>query len=172
VNKDLADTFGNLVNRCLAFAASTFGPTVPTGGTIGPTERELAHKLGQGLAQLRAHHEALNLRKAANEVRTIWKIANAYLAETAPWSVVTHDRERAAAITRTGINLVRVAALAAWPFIPATAAIVLHSLGDEADPASWVEDGGLAISTVAAGRPFRVPPILFRKIAAADLSST
>ena len=172
VNKDLSDTFGNLVNRCLTFTAATFGSTVPGGGTTGPAERALADKLGVALAQLRAHHEALNLRKAANDVRTIWKIANAYLTETAPWSVVTHDRERAAAITRTGINLVRVAALAAWPFIPATAATVLHSLGDEADPVSWVEDGGLAISTVAAGRPFRVPPILFRKIAASDLSST
>jgi methionyl-tRNA synthetase len=170
VNKDLSDTFGNLVNRCLTFTAATFGSTVPGGGTTGPAERALADKLGVALAQLRAHHEALNLRKAANDVRTIWKIANAYLTETAPWSVVTHDRERAAAITRTGINLVRVAALAAWPFIPATAATVLHSLGDEADPASWVEDGDLAISTVAAGRPFRVPPILFRKIAAADLA--
>jgi methionyl-tRNA synthetase len=171
VNKDLADTFGNLVNRCLTFTASTFGSTVPGAGTTGSTERELADRLGRALAQLRTHHEALNVRKAANEVRTIWKIANAYLAETAPWSVVKHDRERAAVIARTGINLVRVAAVAAWPFIPATAATVLHSLGEEADPASWVEDGELAISTVAGGRPFRVPPILFRKIAAADLSS-
>src|SRR5258707_1041285 len=52
VNKDLAGAFGNLVNRCLAFAASTFGPSVPPGGTIGPAERDLAHKLGQRLAQL------------------------------------------------------------------------------------------------------------------------
>ncbi len=29
VNKDLADTFGNLVNRCLAFAAARFDSTVP-----------------------------------------------------------------------------------------------------------------------------------------------
>ena len=32
---DLADTFGNLVNRCLTFASSAFGPTVPTAGAIG-----------------------------------------------------------------------------------------------------------------------------------------
>ena len=30
VNKDLADIFGNLVNRCLAFAAARFDSTVPT----------------------------------------------------------------------------------------------------------------------------------------------
>ena len=44
--------------------------------------------LGANLTRLRTHHEALNLRKAANEVRTNWKIANAYLAEAAPWSIV------------------------------------------------------------------------------------
>ena len=169
VNKDLADTFGNLVNRCLTFAASTFGPTVPGAGAIGPAESELAGKLGLALVRLRSHHETLDLRKAANEVRTVWKIANVYLAETAPWSVVKHDPDRAAAITRTGINLVRIAALAAWPFIPSAAAQVLRSLGEEADPAPWVQDGGLAISAIAAGCSFHVPPLLFRKITTADV---
>jgi methionyl-tRNA synthetase len=171
VNKDLADTFGNLVNRCLSFAAATFGPAVPGAGAIGPAEHELADKLGQALGRLRAHHEALALSKAAAEVRAIWRIANVYLAETAPWSVARHDLERAAVIVSTAINLVRVAALAAWPFIPTTAAEVLHALGEEATPPAWVQDGELAISAIVAGRPFRLPPLLFRKIELADLSA-
>ena len=169
VNKDLADTFGNLVNRCLAFARSAFGPAVPAGGVIGAPEHELAGKLGEHLAQLRSHHESLNLRKAAHEVRTIWKLANAYLAETAPWSEIKRDRGRAATITRTAINLVRVAALAAWPFIPAAATEVLRCLGEEAGLPPWVEDGRLAISAIREGRPFLVPRLLFPKITAADV---
>jgi methionyl-tRNA synthetase len=169
VNKDLADTFGNLVNRCLTFATSAFGPTVPAAGAIGSAEHELAGKVGTSLARLRTHHEALNLRKAANEVRTIWKISNAYLAEAAPWSVVKRDPNRAAAIARTGINLVRVAALAAWPFIPAAATQVLRCLGEQADLPPWEQDGDAAISAIPGGRPFRVPSLLFAKITAADV---
>jgi len=93
-------------------------------------------------------------------VRAIWKLANAYLSEAAPWTVIAHDRARAATIVNTGINLVRVAALAAWPFIPFAAETVLESLGE---PVAWPN----ATAAIPAGRRFRVPPLLFPRISAA-----
>jgi methionyl-tRNA synthetase len=36
VNADLADSFGNLANRLLSFAATRFGEEVPLGGELGP----------------------------------------------------------------------------------------------------------------------------------------
>jgi methionyl-tRNA synthetase len=169
VNKDLADTLGNLVNRCLTFATASFGPAVPAGGSLAGSERELAARIGGRLADLRAHHEALDLRKAANDVRSIWKAANAYLTATAPWTVVKHDRDRAAAIVRTGINLVRTAAVVAWPFIPESAASVLRHLGEDADLPPWIDDGQQAISAIGGGRAFNVPAPLFRKLSRGDL---
>jgi methionyl-tRNA synthetase len=170
VNKDLADTFGNLVNRCLAFAASRFDATVPA-GDAGPAEDALAAELERHLKRLRGHHEASALRKATKEVRAIWKLANAYLAEAAPWTVIRHDPGRAATAVRTGINLVRVAALTGWPFIPSAAAEVLRCLGEDTEAVAWVEDGKAALSAIPAGRRLRVPPLLFPKIAAGDLAS-
>jgi methionyl-tRNA synthetase len=117
------------------------------------------------------HHEALALRKASEEVRAIWKLANAYLAETAPWTVIKGDPVRAAAIVRTGINLVRLAALAGWPFIPSATTEVLRCLGEDADPVPWVEDGKAALTAIPAGRRFSVPALLFPKISATDLAS-
>lgn len=172
VNKDLADTFGNLVNRCLVFAVATFGATVPDSGEVGALERKLAADLDACLKRLHGHHQALALRKATEEVRAIWKLANAYLAETSPWSVLKHDRGRAAAIVRTGINLVGVAAMAAWPFIPTASAEVLRSLGDDLQIPPWIEDGEKALTRIPAGRRFSVPPLLFPKIHAIDMTST
>jgi methionyl-tRNA synthetase len=169
VNKDLADVFGNLVNRCLAFAATRFDGIVPEAGDAGPLEQKLATDLGKHLKRLRAHHEGLAFRKAAEEVRSIWRLANAYLAEAAPWSALKDDPKRAATIVNTGINLVRAAALVAWPFIPSAAADVLRRLGEVADPPPWPEDGKEALSAIPAGRPISVPPLLFPKIAVADL---
>jgi methionyl-tRNA synthetase len=160
VNKDLGDVFGNLVNRCLSFAATRFGSTVPEAGKLGPLERRVAGELAAHLATLRAHHEALALRKAAEDVRAIWRLANAYLSEAAPWSAIRTDRARAATIVHTGIHLVRVAALIAWPFIPAAAEGVLASLGEPIDAPPWPASGG----AIPAGRRFRVPPVLFPRI--------
>ena len=171
VNKDLADTFGNLVNRCLAFAGSAFGGIVPTCGPHGPAEQALAERLDLELAALCRHHDRLALRKAAASVRSIWKIANSYVAEAAPWSVIKHGRDRAAVITRTALNLVRLSATVAWPFIPKTAGLVLRSLGEHADPPTWIADGTTAISALPAGRALSVPPPLFPKIIASSLAA-
>ena len=170
VNKDLADSFGNLVNRCLTFAAANFGATIPGTGETGPVERKLTAELDGCLKRLRSHHEALSIRKATEEVRAIWRLANAYLTETAPWSVIKRDPDRAAAIVRTGVNLVRIAALAAWPFVPTASTEVLRSLGEDLEPTPWPHDGGQALTAIPVGRRFRVPPLLFRKITAADVT--
>ena len=162
VNKDLGDVFGNLVNRCLSFAATRFNSTVPQPGEPGSLERQLAIDLDARLASLRAHHEALAFRKAVEEVRAIWKLANAYLSEAAPWTAIKTDRTRAATIVHTSLNLVRIAALAAWPFIPFAAEEVLDCLGE---PVTWPASAG----TLPAGRQIRVPPVLFPKISAACL---
>jgi len=161
VNKDLADVFGNLVNRCLAFAGARFGGVVPEAARIGPLEHQLASVLDEHLAQLRRHHESLALRKAADEVRAIWRLANAYLAEAAPWSAIKDDPARAATIINTGINLVRVSALVAWPFIPSSAEKVLGSLGEKVGIVPWPQD---PLSAIPAGRRIAVPPLLFPKI--------
>jgi len=162
VNKDLGDVFGNLVNRCLTFAATRFDSRVPEPIEPGPLERQLAIDLDAHLANLRAHHEALAFRKAAEEVRAIWKLGNAYLSEAAPWTAIKTDEVRAATIVHTGLNLVRIAALVAWPFIPFSAGEVLGCLGE---PVAWPTSAG----ALAAGRRFRVPPVLFPKISAACL---
>jgi methionyl-tRNA synthetase len=163
VNKDLADTFGNLVNRCLSFVAARFESKVPSGGAPGPAEQAAIAALGGHLQRLGHHHETLDFRKATEEVRGIWRLGNAYLTEAAPWSVARRDPARTAAIVRTGIHLVRAAALAAWPFIPAAAEQVLDALGERwsADPTA---------EAVAPGRAISVPPPLFRKITAAEIT--
>jgi methionyl-tRNA synthetase len=160
VNKDLADIFGNLVNRCLSFAASRFGSTVPPRSEAGPLEGKLTSDLEAHLARLRAHHESLAFRKAAEETRAIWKLANAYFSEAAPWSVIGHDRERAATIVSTSIGLVRVAAQVAWPFIPFAAERVLEGLGERV---AWPR----ALDAIPPGRRLSVPPVLFPRLSAA-----
>jgi methionyl-tRNA synthetase len=164
VNADLADNFGNLANRCLTFAAKTFGNAVPAGGALSPLERVTAERLEERLHALRREHEALNFRKSADVVRSIWALSNGYISQAAPWSAIKTDRARAAVIVRTAINLVRISAIAAWPFIPEAATTVLASLGERGEPPRWHASGAEAIAFVPPGRKFELPPLLFRKI--------
>lgn len=167
VNKDLADIFGNLVNRCLAFVAARFDGVVPADGEPGVAESVLAATLTERLAALRSAHDAAEIRKAAAEARAIWSLANAYLAEQAPWTHFRGNPERAAVALRTGVNLVRLSAIVAWPFIPGSAARVLAALG-EPDGIPPFPDSCTALTAIAGGRTVAVPPLLFAKIGTED----
>jgi methionyl-tRNA synthetase len=165
VNKDLADVLGNLVNRTLRFAARTFGARVPDDGEPGARERALGHDIGASLARLRAHHEALEFRRAAAETRTIWVRANAYFQDAAPWA----DPARAAVVTRTTLNLVRLSAIAAWSIIPDLASRVLAALGEHRAIPPWPTQPIEDLLTQASGQFAPIPPLV-RKLTDADVA--
>ncbi len=164
VNNDLADTFGNLVNRIVAFVANRYGCVVPHGGEAGEAEARLTAELQRRLEALRTHHGGCALRKAAAEARGIWSLANGYLAEQAPWASFAADPQRTAVVVRTGINLVAVAARVAWPFIPAAAETVLTALGCASDVPAWPQSAADALSEIPAGQAVALPPVLFAKL--------
>jgi methionyl-tRNA synthetase len=137
VNKDLADVFGNLVNRLVRFTAQAFGGRVPGAGAPGEREQALAAEIGERVARLRTRHESLEFRQAAAETRAVWARANGYLQETAPWTAFRSDPARAAVVTRTALNLVRLSAVLAWSIVPALAQKVLSALGDNSPIPPW-----------------------------------
>jgi methionyl-tRNA synthetase len=137
VNKDLADVFGNLVNRVVRFAGQAFDERVPAGGEPGAREHALAADIARRVAALRAHHEALEFRRAAAETRAIWSAANAYVQEAAPWALRKSDPERAAVVTRTALNLVRLCAIVAWSIVPSLAEQVLGAFGEHGGLPPW-----------------------------------
>jgi methionyl-tRNA synthetase len=58
------------------------------------------------------------------------------------------------------------------PFIPASAAAMRAAFDLPGDDATWVTaEQATALTTVPAGTPFTVPPVLFAKITDEDLES-
>ncbi len=165
VNKDLADTLGNLVNRCLTFAARHFDGTVPTEGEAGAPEHALADELGRRVALLRACHLDLAFRRAAAETRGIFSLANVYLTGEAPWSAIGTDRARAATVLRTALNLIRIGAALAWSIIPELAGTILRNLGEPGDNPPWPAIAGVAgLDALARGARLGNPGPLVGKI--------
>lgn len=171
VNKDLADVLGNFVNRIVKFAESRFEGVVPEGGEPGPLETKLYADVGAAIAELTAQFEALEYRKAAQALRRLWVIGNEYLTEAAPWTALKTDRDRAAVIVRTGLNLVALFAAASRPVLPFTAAKIAAAVG-EPDAARWPEpDGAAELSRLPPGRQVAAGEVLFRKIEDADVAA-
>jgi methionyl-tRNA synthetase len=164
VNRDLADVLGNFVNRIAKFAESKFEGVVPEGGEPGPIEAKLYADIDAGLADLTAQMEAIEIRKSAQALRALWVLGNEYLQEAAPWTAIKTDRDRAAVIVRTALNLVALYARLSAPFIPFAAEKIVEAFG-EAWPPTWPSEGAaVELNRLDVGRAIRAPDVLFGKI--------
>jgi methionyl-tRNA synthetase len=133
-NADLANDFGNLVNRTVAMAGRYLGgerPAPTTGGSLGIA---WMHSLGTYNAKLDAWllHEAL---------AGLWEFvaaANRFVDLEKPWTIAKRAEEGDAdavqdlrKVLGDLVEACRLLALAAAPFIPNTAPRVLAQLGYE-----------------------------------------
>ncbi|MBT2408777.1 MULTISPECIES: methionine--tRNA ligase [unclassified Streptomyces] len=172
VNKDLADTLGNFVNRVLSFSRKRFGDDVPAGNAAGAAEAKLGEQIAELLAEYEGHMETLQYRKAAAALRALWSAGNSYLEEKAPWLEIKTDPEGAALTLRTAMNLIHLYSVVSEPFIPASARAMRSAFTLADDTATWVTpEQAKSLDAVPAGTPFTVPPVLFAKITEEDLES-
>ncbi|EGX60841.1 methionyl-tRNA synthetase [Streptomyces zinciresistens K42] len=172
VNKDLADTLGNFVNRVLSFSKKRFGEEVPAGGRPGEAETRLGEQIAELLAEYEAQMEALQFRKAAAALRALWSAGNSYLEEKAPWLEIKTDKDGAALTLRTAMNLIHLYAVVSEPFVPSVSAAMRRAFALDGDTATWVTpDEARSLTAVPAGTPFTVPPVLFAKLTDDDLEA-
>ena len=165
VNKDLADTLGNLARRTCSLLASAHGGAVPGGGEPSALDREAAASAAGLAAEASDHLDANEVRKAAKATRALWVVANAHLQAAAPWTARKSDPAAAEASLRTSTGLVELAAAAAWPFVPDLASGLLARLGCGV-PATGpsLPDADSVLSGERAGRRTEVGPPPFAKV--------
>ncbi|MFF4270438.1 methionine--tRNA ligase [Streptomyces sp. NPDC001536] len=172
VNKDLADTLGNFVNRVLSFSKKRFGEEVPAGGEPGEAETKLGEQIAELLAEYENQMEALQFRKAAAALRALWSAGNSYLEEKAPWLEIKTDPEAAALTLRTAMNLIHLYSVVSEPFIPASSAAMRQAFTLNDDTATWISPTeAKSLTAVPVGTPFTVPPVLFAKLTEEDLET-
>ena len=106
--------------------------------------------------------DAIEVRKASQELRAIWVAGNEYLQEAAPWSTYKEDPEQAAAQIRLALNLIRLYAVLSAPFIPDASESMLTAM--HTTDTGWPDDVAQALAHLEAGHAFSVPEVLFTKI--------
>lgn len=166
VNKDLNGVLGNFVSRVLKMTASKFSPEVPAGGAFTSQENELISALQEKVNNYFSYLENMEFRKALNELRAIWVDGNNYISVAEPWSVIKENPERAAAILRVCINLIRIYAILSYPIMPKVAENMLAKLGLSVQdmPSLKNFDVKEQIQFLKPGAKFEVSDALFERI--------
>ncbi len=163
-NGDLANDWGNLVSRVLNIAGKYVEgkvPPLPEPSCATEADAELRQIVSALPAGFEERMAALDYAGALEAVWTLVKRANHYVETQAPWSLAKEPSSavRLSEVIHNALECVRVAALFAAPFMPATSAEVWRRLGlgevaaveDIAGAAAW---GGLLVgASVDKGEP-------------------
>ncbi|QGU06781.1 Methionine--tRNA ligase [Corynebacterium occultum] len=132
VNNELANGWGNLVNRTVSMAHKNFGE-IPAPGALNDSDRKILDLAAAAFDTVGANLEESKFKAAIGEVMHIVGEANAYIAEQEPWKLAKDEtqRERLATVLWTALQVVSDCNVMLTPFIPHTSQKVHETLGRE-----------------------------------------
>ncbi len=120
VNAELANSFGNLAQRCLSMVFKNLGGVLPAAGEA-PQDCELLARVDAGCAELVARFEQFAFSAGLDAWMAAVFACNAYVDGEAPWTLRKTQPERMAAVLGTLVEAVARLTRAVAPVIPASA---------------------------------------------------
>jgi methionyl-tRNA synthetase len=148
--------------------AKNFGGQVPPRQAGSGEDNKIVAETIAAISRMEEAMVTEQLHEATAELIAALSTANLYFAEQAPWGLKS-DMARMGAVLATTADVLRRAAIAAQPFVPAAAAKVLDLLavrpGERTLAHALDPDSGVAAAT-----PLPPPEPVFRKFETAKAS--
>ena len=158
-NNELADVFGNFLNRTLKFTQTFFGGRVPEGGEPGESELELMASALETRDRVAEMIRGFRLKAACAEIMDLARAGNRYFDRVQPWKTAKEDADKCAVSIRTCLQLADTLRILFSPFLPFSCAEATGMLGRK--DTVWSQAG---TSTFEPGHPLGEPAILFTKL--------
>lgn len=123
INNDLANDFGNLLNRTLAMINKYFEGVVPTyDGDVTPFDKDLRTLAEETVKGYEEDLDDLKITDAFSKVNNLVAKANKYIDDTAPWAL-NKDESRRGELASVMSHLANVLFVAGMLFKP----ILVHA---------------------------------------------
>ena len=132
-NADLANSYGNLVQRTLSMIFKNCGGELAGFSSTDADDTLLATVAAATREDLPREFAALNFSAGIEAWMRAVFACNAYVDEQAPWALRKTDPERMRAVLYTLFMAIRDLTIAIAPVVPATAHKVLDQIGIPAD---------------------------------------
>ncbi len=130
INSDLANIYGNLVNRTIAMTNKYFGGTLTEPNCYEPLDDELKQEAANAVKKVDTKMDQLRVADAIDAAFDLLRRCNKYIDETAPW-VLAKDESKKERLNTVLYNLfegIRVATVLLSSFIPETAEEVYRQI--------------------------------------------
>ena len=121
-NSDLANTFGNLVNRTIAMQNKYFDGIIQPGNVNEPVDDELKNFALDTVKKIEKCFETYRVADAVEAVLNLAKRSNKYIDETTPWALAKDEASlpRLGTVLYNLLEAIRYIAVLLSPFMPET----------------------------------------------------
>ncbi|TNM00441.1 methionine--tRNA ligase [Corynebacterium tapiri] len=132
INNELANGWGNLVNRTVSMAYKNFGE-VPTPGELTEADNAILDLASRTMDEVGENLAKAKFKNGISAAMHVVGEANAYIAEMEPWKLAKDEsqRERLATVLWTALQVVSDCNVMLTPYLPKTAQAVHETLGRE-----------------------------------------
>lgn len=160
-NSDLANAYGNLVQRVLSFIYKNADATLSGLDGLLPQDQELLTHAQNLYGDVQKDMETYQVHKVLESIWQVIMAANKYVDEQAPWSLRKTDTVRMNQVLAVLVDVIRRVTIFAQPFVPEAASKILDTLNIDNNNRNFKD----LDSILPAGHKIQEPQGAFPRIA-------
>ena len=125
-NSDLANDFGNLLNRITTLLNKNYEGIIPEEGERTSDEESIIGSVEALVNNMDIKIKEMKINESIEEIMQFIRSINKYMEHQKPWVLVKEDKNNAARVLYTAGESIRIAAVLLSPVMPNRCADVLH----------------------------------------------
>ena len=161
-NTELVAIFGNFINRVVVLTNKYYNGIVPAPNDFSEIDEDVLAAIKEFPLTIGKSIERYRFREASQELMSLARLGNKYLADEEPWKVIKLDEERVKTIMYVALQISAALAVVSEPFLPFSATKLKNILNISAS-LSW-EDVTENTVLLPATHQINKAELLFSKI--------
>ncbi len=161
-NNELVAIFGNFINRVVVLTNKYYNGIVPEPNDFSEIDEDVLAAIKEFPLTIGKSIERYRFREASQELMSLARLGNKYLADEEPWKVIKLDEERVKTIMYVALQISAALAVVSEPFLPFSATKLKNILNINAS-LSW-EDVTENTVLLPATHQINKAELLFSKI--------
>ena len=162
INSDLANVFGNLVNRTIAMTNKYFGGKLTKPSKLSKEDEEYRSFILNSVKEVDKKMDELRVGDAIEVIMELFRRCNKYIDETAPWALAKDDanKERLNEVLFNLLEGIRIGSVLLAPFMPETSEKVFKQLNTKETSYDSLNEFGV----YECNQVTDAPEVLFQRI--------
>ena len=144
INSELANVYGNLVNRTIAMTNKYFNGQLTEPDCYEELDQQLIDTCKQTVTKYYEKMDQLRVADAIDTVFDLLRRSNKYIDETSPWTLAKQPENKARlnTVLYNLLESIRVASVLLTPFMPETSKEVIRQINTEKTDFASIETWG------------------------------